>query len=99
MERDSGVAVVADGLDRATFEGLAAERDVFLGGRLLVDERVAALIVPREKRGRGFATKIAVDALLIDVEFTRYVAFPLVGFCSHDVDSKSPGGGSCQATS
>jgi hypothetical protein len=34
---------------------------------------VAAIIVPFEIRGGRFAAQIAVDALIIDVEFARYV--------------------------
>jgi hypothetical protein len=32
------LAVVADCLDRTSFEGFHADRDILLGGRLLVDE-------------------------------------------------------------
>jgi len=34
---------------------------------LLIDKRVAAVIVPFEIIGSGFATEVAVDALVIDV--------------------------------
>jgi hypothetical protein len=34
---------------------------------------MAAVIVPLEIGGRGFAAQIAIDALIIDVEFARYV--------------------------
>jgi hypothetical protein len=34
---------------------------------------VPAIIVPFEIRWRGFAAQIAVDALIVDVKFARYV--------------------------
>jgi hypothetical protein len=34
---------------------------------------MATVIIPLEVCGRGFAAQIAVDALIIDVEFARYV--------------------------
>jgi hypothetical protein len=34
---------------------------------------MAAVIVPLKVCGRGFAAQIAVDALIIDVKFARYV--------------------------
>jgi hypothetical protein len=98
-ETRSGVAVLADGLDRAAFEGFAAERDFFLRGRLLVDEGVAALVVAREEIGGGLAAEIAVDALLVDVELARDVMFPLVGFVGHNSCGAKAGVFHCQETS
>jgi hypothetical protein len=34
---------------------------------------MAAVVVPLEIGRRGFAAQIAVDALIIDIEFARYV--------------------------
>jgi hypothetical protein len=34
---------------------------------------VAAVVVPLEIGRRGFAAQIAIDALIIDIEFARYV--------------------------
>jgi hypothetical protein len=66
-------AVAADGLDRATFHGLLAER--FFLGRfgLLVYVGMATIIITTKVRRRGFAAKVAVDALVIDVELSIYI--------------------------
>lgn len=63
-------AVVTDRFDRATFHRFLAK--AFFLGRLglLVNERMTAVIVAFEIGGRGFTAKIAVDALLIDVELS-----------------------------
>lgn len=79
----SGVAVVSDGFYRAAFKSFHAESDVFLCLRLLVDERVATLVVAGEEARRGFATEIAVDALLIDVELTGDILIPFICFVGH----------------
>jgi len=77
------VPVVSDRFDRATFHCFFAET-FFVGRlRLLVNVRVAAVIVSFEIRGGGFATQIAVDTLIIDVEFARYVFGVFVRGVSH----------------
>src|SRR5919109_5184906 len=67
------VPVVADRFDRAAFHRFFAE--IFFVGRLrlLVHVGMTAIIVAFEICGRGLATQIAVDALIVDVEFARYV--------------------------
>jgi hypothetical protein len=40
---------------------------------LLIDIGMAAIVVPFEIGGRSFAAQIAIDALIVDVEFARYV--------------------------
>jgi hypothetical protein len=67
------VPVVSDRFDRAAFHRFFAKAFFFGRLRLLVNVRVAAVIIPFEIRGRGFAAQIAVDALIIDVKFARYV--------------------------
>ena len=66
-------AVAADGLDRATFHRFFAER--FFLGRfgLFVNVGVPAIIVATEIRRCGFTAKIAVNALVIDVELSIYI--------------------------
>ena len=76
-------AVVADSLNRAAFEGFLTESDIIFSRRLLVDERVTSIVVAREEIRRGFAAEIAVNTLLIDVELTCYICFPLVVFVCH----------------
>ena len=63
-------AVAANGLDRATFHRLLAERFFLRRFRLLVYVGMPTIIVTTEVRGRGFTTKIAVDALIVDVELS-----------------------------
>ena len=46
-------------------------------------EGMAPVVVSGEEIGRGFAAKIAVDALLVHVEFARNVNRPLVRFVCH----------------
>jgi hypothetical protein len=46
---------------------------------------VAAIIIPFEIRGGGLAAQVAVDALIIDVEFAWYVLGVFVRGISHDL--------------
>jgi hypothetical protein len=50
---------------------------------------MAAVIVPFEIGRRGFATQIAIDALIIDVEFARYVLGVFVRGVGHGFSQKS----------
>ena len=63
-------AVAANGLDRATLHRLFAERFLIRRFRLLVYVGMSTIIVTTEVRGRGFTTKIAVYALVVDVELS-----------------------------
>jgi hypothetical protein len=63
-------AVATNGLDWTTFHGLFAECFFLRRFRLLVYVRVPTIIVATEVRGRGFTAKVAVDALVIDVELS-----------------------------
>jgi hypothetical protein len=77
------VPVVADRFDRAAFHRFFAET-FFVGRlRLLVHVRVAAIIIPFEIRGSGLAAQIAVDALIIDVKFARYILGVFVRCVGH----------------
>jgi hypothetical protein len=66
-------AVVADCFDRATFHRFFAESFFFWRLRLFIDVGVSPVIVPFEIGRRGFTAQIAIDALVIDVEFAWYV--------------------------
>ena len=66
-------AVAANGLDRATLHRFFAERFLARRFRLLVYVGMSTIIVTTEVRGRGFTAKIAVDALVIDVELSLYI--------------------------
>ena len=63
-------AVAANGFDRATLHRLFAEH--FFLGRfgLLAYVGMPTIIVTTEVRGRGFTAKIAVYALVVDVELS-----------------------------
>ena len=76
-------SVTADSLYRATFHCLLAESLFFRRFRLFVDEGMSAIVVPLEVGGRCFATEIAIDALIIDVEFPLYVFGIFVCDISH----------------
>jgi hypothetical protein len=79
-------SIAADRLDRAPFHRFLA-KGLFLGGfGLFVNEGMPAVVIPLEVRGRRFATKIAVDALIIDVESPLYV----FGIFVCDVSHKAP---------
>src|SRR5206468_2024721 len=77
------VTIVADRLDRAALERLVAERDVVGGLRLAVHERVAALVVALEEVGRRLPARVAVDALVVDVELPGGVLGELVLLVGH----------------
>jgi hypothetical protein len=81
------VPVVADRFDWATFHRFFAETFFIRRLRLFIDVRVAAIIIPFEIRGRGLAAQIAVDALIIDIEFARY-AFGVFVRCVRHVSLK-----------
>jgi DNA polymerase II small subunit/DNA polymerase delta subunit B len=83
LPRNLILAVVPDRLDRAAFQRFHALRHFLFGRRLFVHERISAFIMALEK-GRGcFAAQVTVDALLIDVEFSRDVLGPFVRFVRH----------------
>ena len=60
-------SVGANGFNGAAFHRFFAKR-LFLGTLgLLINERMAAIVVPFVIGGRSFAPEIAIDALVIDV--------------------------------
>src|SRR6266581_1070548 len=65
--------VATNRFDWATFHCFFAERFFFRAFRLLVNVGMTAIVVPFEVGGRGLPAQITVDALIIDVEFARYV--------------------------
>jgi len=71
--KSGAVSVIANGFNRAAFHCFLAEA-FFVGRlRLLVNVGVAAVVIPLEVRRSGFAAQITIDALIIDIEFARYV--------------------------
>jgi hypothetical protein len=67
------VPVIADRFDGAAFHRFFTKAFLFGRLRLLVNIRVATVIVPFEVGGGGLAAQVAVNALIIDVEFAGYV--------------------------
>jgi len=70
MERTGLFAVVADGFDRAPLHRLFAEGFLFRAFRLFAHVGMAALFAACKVGGSGFATQVAIDALVIDIEST-----------------------------
>jgi hypothetical protein len=81
-------AVVTDRFYWAAFHRFLAKAFFFGRLRLFVDERMTAIVIPFEIGGRGLTAKIAVDALLIHIEFAGGIFGILIG----DVSHKFPGG-------
>jgi len=77
-------SVVTNRLNRTSFKGLHAQLDIFLRGRLRVDEGIATLFVALEKRRRRLPAEITIDALLIDVKFASGIVFPFFCFVGHE---------------
>jgi len=75
--------VFPDRFDRASLHCLTAKGGVLFGLRLGVNEGKSALVAPRETVRRSFAAEIAIDALLINVEFSSCVVRPFVSFVRH----------------
>src|SRR6202030_399304 len=73
FELHSAFAIVADGFNRTSFHGFLAKRLLLRGGRLLKHIGVAAVVAAREISGCGFPAQVAVNALVIDVKFSRHV--------------------------
>jgi len=77
------IAVLADGIHRATFESFHAKGDFVLRGGLLVDERVTTLVMTGKKVWCSLAAEITIYALLINEKFAANIIFPFVGFVCH----------------
>jgi hypothetical protein len=76
-------AIIPNRFDRTAFHRFFAESFFLWRLWLLVDIRMATVIIPLEVCGRSFAAQIAVDALIIDVEFALYVLGVFVCGVSH----------------
>ena len=77
------LAVATDGFDRAAFHGFFAERFFFWTLRLLVNVRMAAVVVPFKIRRRSLAAEVAVDALIVDVKLSFDIFGVFVSDISH----------------
>jgi len=77
------VAVVADGFDRAAFLGFLALSLLLGAGGLFEDVRKTSVIAAGEIGRSGFATEITIDALIINVVFSRDVVGIFICNISH----------------
>jgi len=79
------LAVIANSLNRTTLLGFSAARFFFGIFGLLIHEGIAAIVVAFEIIGGRFATEIAVNALIVDVEFAAGIFGVSVRNVSHKV--------------
>src|SRR6266446_7821642 len=87
--REYDCAIVANRFDRATFHRFFAERFLLRVLWLLVNVGMTPVVVAFETGRCRFATQIAVDALIIDVECPRYVFGVFVCDVGHSFYGKS----------
>src|SRR5216117_1600323 len=80
--------VVSDRFDRTAFHRFFAKSFFFWRLGLLIDVGMAAVVVSFEIGRRGFTAQIAIDALIIDIEFARYVFGVFVCSSSHSCTVK-----------
>src|SRR5438270_8348818 len=85
------VTIIADCFDRTAFHRFFAKSFFVRRLWLFINVGMAAVIVPLEIGGRGFTAQIAVDALIIDVKFARYVFGVFVCGIGHGFSLKSEG--------
>jgi hypothetical protein len=78
-----GLAVVANGFNRAAFFGFLATSFFVRIFRLFEDEGVTAVVVAFEIIRSGFAAEIAVNALIVHVVFASNVFRIFVCYISH----------------
>ena len=78
-------SVVPDGFDRAAFHRLDALGLLFGGVGLLVNVGIPAIVAAGEIGRGGLAAEVAVDALVINVEFTGDVFGVFVFEFGHNV--------------
>ena len=81
--KNQKLGIVADRLDRAAVHRLLAQRLLLGSFGLLEDEAVSAVVVALEVRGGGFAAQVAIDALVIDIEFARDIVAVFVCCVCH----------------
>jgi len=84
--RDLLVAVVADGFDRAAFEGFHALSRFLFVLRLLENVGISLVVGSLEVVRCGFAAQVAVDALTVDVELAAGVFCVFIFAICHGVE-------------
>ena len=71
--------------DRAAFHRFLAEIFLVRGFWLLENKRMTPIVVSREIRGSRLTAEIAIDALIVNVEFPFYVLWIFVYCVCHKV--------------
>src|SRR4051812_26410210 len=84
-EKDYLRAVAPDCFNRATFHGFLAKGLFLRTLGLLVNVGMTAVVVAFEIRRGRFAAEIAIDALIIDVEFSFHILRVLICSVCHSV--------------
>ena len=69
------LAVITDGLHRATLKSLIAEFYLGISLGLLVHVGETLVIIAGEEIRSGFAAKVAVDAVTVDIELAGHILF------------------------
>ena len=77
------LTVVSDGLNRAAIHRFLGESLLLGSLRLFEDIAVTAIVIALEIRRSGFATQIAVDALVIHEKFSLNVVAVFVCYVCH----------------
>jgi hypothetical protein len=75
--------VAPDSFNWAAFHSLFAKTFFFGVFRLLEHVRMAAIVIPREVRGRSLTAEITVYTLIIDVKFPCHILWIFVRNVSH----------------
>ena len=86
------LAIVTDSLHGAAFHRLSAESNLLIGHRLLANEGKAFVIITSKEIRGGFAAKVAVDAVAVNIELTGYILLSLIVNIGH---SRVCGVGNC----
>ena len=69
------LAVITDGLHRATLKSLIAEFYLGISLGLLVHVGETLVVIAGKEIRSGFAAKVAVDAVAVDIELAGHILF------------------------
>jgi len=81
--KNQELGIVADRFDRAAVHRLLAQRLLLGSFGLFEDEAMTSVIVALEVRGGGFTAQVAIDALVIDIKFSRDIVAVFVCCVCH----------------
>jgi hypothetical protein len=77
--------VLADGFHWAAIHGFLAEGFFFRRFWLLENKRMSAIVVAGEIGRSGFSAQIAIDALIIHIEFAAHIVGVFVVYVCHNL--------------